>query len=274
MNITSDSVLIIINKTVDILIVWWIFYHIFKSIKNNVKLALIFKGVLAIAFLKIMADLLNLVTVGTILQYVIMWSPIALIVIFQPEIREILEELGRNQLLLRKKILTVNEREKVVMEIVSALDAMKQEKTGALIVIERDTPLNDYISKAKKVNADVTSYVLQAIFYEGNPLHDGGVIIQGDRIACASAVFPTSGNIKNKRLGTRHRAAVGLSEQTDALVLVVSEETGRLSIAIRGELYYNVSIEDAKMTLLDELRPKKALDFADEEEEAIYEENK
>lgn len=274
MNITSDSVLIIINKTVDILIVWWIFYHIFKSIKNNVKLALIFKGVLAIAFLKIMADLLNLVTVGTILQYVIMWSPIALIVIFQPEIREILEELGRNQLLLRKKILTVNEREKVVMEIVSALDAMKQEKTGALIVIERDTPLNDYIAKAKKVNADVTSYVLQAIFYEGNPLHDGGVIIQGDRIACASAVFPTSGNIKNKRLGTRHRAAVGLSEQTDALVLVVSEETGRLSIAIRGELYYNVSIEDAKMTLLDELRPKKTLDFADEEEEAIYEENK
>lgn len=274
MNITSDSVLIIINKTVDILIVWWIFYHIFKSIKNNVKLALIFKGVLAIAFLKIIADLLNLVTVGTILQYVIMWSPIALIVIFQPEIREILEELGRNQLLLRKKILTVNEREKVVMEIVSALDAMKQEKTGALIVIERDTPLNDYIAKAKKVNADVTSYVLQAIFYEGNPLHDGGVIIQGDRIACASAVFPTSGNIKNKRLGTRHRAAVGLSEQTDALVLVVSEETGRLSIAIRGELYYNVSIEDAKMTLLDELRPKKALDFADEEEEAIYEENK
>ncbi len=274
MNITSDSVLIIINKTVDILIVWWIFYHIFKSIKNNVKLALIFKGVLAIAFLKIIADLLNLVTVGTILQYVIMWSPIALIVIFQPEIREILEELGRNQLLLRRKILTVNEREKVVMEIVSALDAMKQEKTGALIVIERDTPLNDYIAKAKKVNADVTSYVLQAIFYEGNPLHDGGVIIQGDRIACASAVFPTSGNIKNKRLGTRHRAAVGLSEQTDALVLVVSEETGRLSIAIKGELYYNVSIEDAKLTLIDELRPKKTLDFADEEEEAIYEENK
>lgn len=274
MNITSDSVLIIINKTVDILIVWWIFYHIFKSIKNNVKLALIFKGVLAIAFLKIIADLLNLVTVGTILQYVIMWSPIALIVIFQPEIREILEELGRNQLLLRRKILTVNEREKVIMEIVSALDAMKQEKTGALIVIERDTPLNDYIAKAKKVNADVTSYVLQAIFYEGNPLHDGGVIIQGDRIACASAVFPTSGNIKNKRLGTRHRAAVGLSEQTDALVLVVSEETGRLSIAIKGELYYNVSIEDAKLTLIDELRPKKALDFADEEEEAIYEENK
>lgn len=274
MNITTDSVLMILNKTLDILIVWGIFYFLIKSIKNNVKLTLIFKGVLIVALLKIISDIFGLITVGTILQYVIMWSPIALIVIFQPEIREILEELGRNQLLVRRKILTVNEREKIVYEIVNAITALKNEKTGALIVLERDTSLNDYVLKAKKIYADVTSYLLQAIFYEGNPLHDGGVIIQGDKISCASAVFPTSSNIKNKRLGTRHRAAVGLSEQTDALVIVVSEETGRLSIAVKGELYYNLSVEDVRMTLIDELRPKKASDFADEEEEAIYEENK
>ena len=119
-------------------------------------------------------------------------------------------------------------------------------------------------------------YLLIAIFYEGNPLHDGGVIIQGDRISCAGAVFPTSSSSKiNKRLGTRHRAALGISEESDAISLVVSEETGRLSVAVKGELYYNLSIDDVRIMLIDELRPKKDLDLDEEEidEEEIYEED-
>ena len=115
-----------------------------------------------------------------------------------------------------------------------------------------------------------------SIFFPNNPLHDGGVIIQGDRITCAGAVFPTSNNAKaNKRLGTRHRAALGLAEETDAIVLVVSEETGRVSIAVKGELFYNLSLDDVRMMLIDELRPKQD-SFEEDmlEEDEVYEEDK
>ena len=107
-------------------------------------------------------------------------------------------------------------------------------------------------------------------------MHDGGVIIEGDRISCAGAVFPTSSSSRiNKRLGTRHRAALGISEETDCLSLIVSEETGRISIAIKGELFYNLTIDEVRMMLIDELRPKKETDFDNEvDEEEIYEENK
>ena len=195
------------------------------------------------------------------------------VVIFQPEIRTILEQLGRNQLLGRHKVLTVDEREHVVYEIVNAVDYMRKERVGALIVIERDISLGNYIDKAKKIYADLTSDLLIAIFYEGNPLHDGGVIIQGDRITCAGAVFPTSNSPKlNRRLGTRHRAALGLSEETDAICLVVSEETGRVSIALKGEMLYNLSLDDVRMMLIDELKPKQNEDYDEEDEDNIDEE--
>ena len=273
---TIESILTIVNKTVDILLVWLIFYYIFKNIKNNVKLTLIFKGVLFVAVLKIVSDIFNFVTIGLLLEYVIMWGPLALIIVFQPEIRTILEQLGRNQLLGRHKVLTVDERERLVYEIVSAMEQLRKERIGALIVIERDVSLSDYIEKAKKIYGDLSNELLVSIFFPNNPLHDGGVIIQGDRISCAGAVFPTSNNLKgNKRLGTRHRAALGIAEETDAVVLVVSEETGRLSIAVKGELYYNLSLDDIRMTLIDELRPKQELDFEESlDEEEIYEENK
>ena len=168
-----------------------------------------------------------------LLEYVAVWGPLAIIIIFQPEIRAALEQLGRTQLLGRHKILTVDERERLVYEIVNAMDQLRKARIGALIVIERDVSLSDYIERAKSIYGDLSSDLLVSLFFPNNPLHDGGVIIQGDRISCAGAVFPTSGNLKgNKRLGTRHRAALGISEETDAIVLIVSEETGRLSIAL------------------------------------------
>ena len=205
----------------------------------------------------------------------IQWGPIALIVIFQPEIRTILEQLGRSQLLGRHKVLTVDERERMVYEMVNAIDTLRKERNGALIVIERDISLGNYIDKAKKLYADLSSDLLVSIFYAGNPLHDGGVIIQGDRITCAGAVFPTSNSSKlNKRLGTRHRAALGLAEETDAICIVVSEETGRVSIALKGELLYNLTLDDVRMMLIDELKPKQDIEFEEEiGEEEIYEEN-
>ena len=274
MSITVDTILSILNKTIDILLVWLMFYYILKNMKNNVKLTLIFKGVLIVAFLKIISDFFKFVTIGLLLEYVIMWGPLALIIIFQPEIRAVLEQLGRSQLLGRHKILTVDERERMIYEIIQSMDYLRKARIGALIV--SDVSLSDYIDKAKKIYGDLTSELLIALFFPNNPMHDGGVIIQGNRISCAGAVFPTSGNSKiNKRLGTRHRAALGIAEETDCIALVVSEETGRLSVAVKGELFYNLSLDDVRMMLVDELRPKQESDFDDEiDEEEIYEENK
>ncbi len=277
MVVTVSDLMNVIRKIVDISLVWFIFYTILKNIKNNVKLSLIFKGVAFVVILKVISDKLGFITVGYLLDYIIQWGPVALIIIFQPEIRTILEQLGRSQLLGRHKALTVDERERMVYEMINAIDYLRKERIGALIVIERDISLGNYIDKAKKLYADLTSDLLIAIFYEGNPLHDGGVIIQGDRITCAGAVFPTSNSSKlNRRLGTRHRAALGLAEETDAICIVVSEETGRVSIALKGELLYNLTLDDVRMMLIDELRPKQDADYDEAElnEEEIYEEDK
>ena len=278
MLITLSDLLNVLRKIVDISLVWFIFYFILKNIKNNVKLSLIFKGVAFVIVLKIISDLFGFITVGYLLDYIIQWGPVALIIIFQPEIRTILEQLGRSQLLGRHKVLTVDEREHMVYEMINAIDYLRKERIGALIVIERDISLGNYIDKAKKLYADLSSDLLIAIFYEGNPLHDGGVIIQGDRITCAGAVFPTSNSSKlNRRLGTRHRAALGLAEETDAICIVVSEETGRVSIALKGEMLYNLTLDDVRMMLIDELKPKQDTDYEEEEEineEEIYEEDR
>jgi len=248
----------IIVKILDIAIVWFMFYQLLKYSRNNFKLTFIFKGVVVIVVLKILSDWLHLNTVGIILEYIISWGPLALIIIFQPEIRNVLESIGRSQLLGRHKTLTVDEREKLVYEIINAVDYLKKNKIGALIVIERDYSLSQFIEPANKLYADISSELLISIFFPNNPLHDGGVIIQGDKITCAGSVFPTSMNASiSKRLGTRHRAALGISETSDCIALVVSEETGRISIAIQSELNYNLSLDDAKLLLLEELQPKK-----------------
>ena len=279
MSITMTDIISILKKIIDISLVWFIFYYILKNIRNNVKLSLIFKGVAFVIILKIISDACGFTTVGLLLEYVIMYGPLALIIIFQPEIRSILEQLGRSQLLGRHKVLTVDERENLVYQVIGAMDSLRKSKIGAIIVIERDISLHPYIEKAKKIYAELSSDLLLSIFFPHNPLHDGGVIIQGDKITCAGAVFPTSNSSKlNKRLGTRHRAAVGITEETDCIALIVSEETGRMSIAIKGELYYNLTIDDVRMMLIDELRPKKESledDYEEEleEEEEIYEED-
>ena len=275
MSITITDILSIVRQIIDVSLVWLVFYFILKNIKNNIKLSLIFKGVFFIVVLYFISEKLGFVTIGVLLDYILQWGPIALIIIFQPEIRTILEQLGRSQLLGRHKVLTVDERERMVYEMVNAIDYLRKERIGAIIVIERDISLGNYIDKAKKLYADLSSELLISIFYRGNPLHDGGVIIQGDRVTCAGAVFPTSNSPKiSKRLGTRHRAALGIAEETDAICIVVSEETGRVSIALKGEMLYNLTIDDVRMMLIDELKPKQDIEFEDEiGEEEIYEEN-
>ncbi len=269
---TLSSMITVLQKIIDISLVWILIYSVLKSLKDNVKMILIFKGVIIIVFVKLLSDYLNLTTVGLLLEYVIMWGPLALIIIFQPEIRNILEHLGRQQILTRHRVLTMDEREKMVYEIMNAVEYLRKSRIGALIVIERDISLRDYIERSKEIYADISSELLISIFFPRNPLHDGGVIIQGNRITSAGAVFPISLNTKiNKRLGTRHRAALGISEESDAIALVVSEETGKISIAIGGVLNYNLSIDDVRMMLVEELKPKHEIllddEFEDEEVE-------
>lgn len=254
---TLSTVWSVFTKILDICIVWCMAYYILKNVKNNVKMILIVKGVLIILVFKLLSDLFDLYTVGVLLEYVLEWGPLAIIVLFQPEIRSFLESIGRTKLLGRHKVLTVEEREKVVYEIMDAIEYLRKNKIGALIVIERDVSLQDYITPATKVYADLTSPLLGTIFFPNSPLHDGGVIIQGDRITCAGAVFKTSMDPNlNKKLGTRHRAALGIAEETDAVALIVSEETGRISIAVDHEIHYNLSVDEFRMMLVDELKPK------------------
>ena len=222
---TINSVLTIIQTIVDISLVWMLIYFVLKNLKNNVKMILIFKGVLIIIILKLLSDyVFKLTTLGYLLEYVKMWGPLALIIIFQPEIRNILEQLGRKQIITNHRTLTMDEREKVVYEITNAVDYLRKARMGGLIVIEREISLNQYIERSKNLYADISSELLISIFFPRNPLHDGGVIIQGDKIACAGAVFPISLNNKiNKKLGTRHRAALGISEEADCIAIIISD---------------------------------------------------
>ena len=265
---TINSIWTMLKVLIDISLVWILVYGVLKNLKNNVKMVMLLKGALIIMIVKGLSDYFNLTTIGLILEYILTWGTLALIIIFQPEIRNALEQLGKKQILTRHRTLTLDEREKVVYEIMNSIDYLRKARIGGLIVIEREISLNDYIQKSKNLSAEISSELLISIFFPRNPLHDGGVIIQGNKITSAGAVFPISLNGKiNKKLGTRHRAALGISEESDCIAIVVSEETGKISMAINGILNYNLSIDDARMLLIEELKPKKELLLDDELEE-------
>jgi len=265
---TTNSIWTMLKALIDISLVWILVYGVLKNLKNNVKMVMLLKGALIIIIVKALSDYFSLTTIGLILEYILNWGTLALIIIFQPEIRNALEQLGKKQILTRHRSLTLDEREKVVYEIMNSIDYLRKSRIGGLIVIEREISLNDYIQKSKTLYADISSELLISIFFPRNPLHDGGVIIQGNKITSAGAVFPISLNSKiNKKLGTRHRAALGISEESDCIAIIVSEESGKISIAINGMLNYNLSLDDARMLLIEELKPKRELLLDDELEE-------
>lgn len=263
-----------VRGLIDISIIWIFIYSIIKNLKGNIKMVFLLKGVIILGIVKILSDWLDLRTTKLILEYIMNWGVFALIIIFQPEIRNALEQLGKKQIITTHRSLTMDEREKIVYELMNALDYMRKSKIGGLIVIEREISLADYIEKSKNLYADISSDLLISIFFPRNPLHDGGVIIQGNKITSAGAVFPISLNGKiNKKLGTRHRAALGISEESDCIAIVVSEESGKISIAIEGVLNYNLSIDDVRMILIEELKPRKEILLDDEFEESEAETN-
>ena len=154
---TFENFWTIFKKIIDICIVWVLLYNVLKNIRKNVKFSMLFKGILAIVVIKLISDFFGLVTVGLLFEYIIAWGPLAIIIIFQPEIRNVLEQLGKSKLLGRHKVLTVTEREKLVSEIGVAVDYLRKNRIGALIVIERDTSLSEYIEKAKQIYAQISN---------------------------------------------------------------------------------------------------------------------
>ena len=251
---TLETLIELARKILDILLVWGLFYFILKSLRKNVKMIMLFKGILIIVITKILADMLDLVTIGYLIDYVIEWAPLALIIIFQPEIRDALEQLGRAQLLGRHKTLSLSELEKSIGEITSAVDYMRKMRIGALIVIERDIQIKDIIDTGIIINSEISPQVLVNIFTPKTPLHDGAVIISQNKIRAAACMLPLASDQDiAKELGTRHRAAIGISKESDAIVVVVSEETGKMSIAKNGTLIADVREDVLKKILIKNL---------------------
>lgn len=188
--------------------------------------------------------MLNLTATSKLFDIVIQWGVLALIVIFQPEIRRALEQLGRGSFLKRYTNTYSRDEEKLIQSVSKAVQYMAKRRIGALIVFEKETGLQDYIETGIPMNSDISQELLTNVFIPNTPLHDGAMIIQGSKIAVAASYLPLSDSFKiSKSLGTRHRAAVGISEVSDAFTVVVSEETGDISVTFDGKLRRDISNE-------------------------------
>ncbi|MBP3892397.1 MAG: diadenylate cyclase CdaA [Solobacterium sp.] len=237
-NFTFENIRTITVMFLDIFIMWVVLYYAIKIVRSNSRTIQIFKGILLVIIVDAIAKFLGLKTLQYLTAIFINWGFLAVIIIFQPEIRSLLERLGKSNVFSRITTLTGNEKENLVDQIVTATMLLSQDQTGALISIEQSYSLDDYIATGTKMNSDVTAELLTSIFVTSTPLHDGAVIIQGDKIACASAYFPPTNLELPSRYGARHRAAIGISEITDAVTIVVSEETGAISITDGGKIFH------------------------------------
>lgn len=255
-----------ILSIVDILVVAYIFYKGYMLIKET-RAEQLLKGIVLIIVLIPISYLLRLEMLYYILNKTLTIGVLAIIIIFQPEIRRALEHLGRTAFEEMHNIQDTEQRNNVVNEIVIAVSNLSEEKTGALIAIEQATGIGEIISSGTILDANITANLLENLFVPNTPLHDGATIIRQNKIVASGCVLPLTNNTTiNKKLGTRHRAAIGLSENSDALVIVVSEETGTISLAINGRLTRNYDKDKLKVILLKimEYRDKKRVKTAGE----------
>lgn len=251
-NIFSISFLI---NVLDVLVVWYVVYKLIQLVRGT-KAIQLFKGVGLFIVLRFLAGLIGLRTLSWLMDQVITYGVIAAIVIFQPEIRRGLEHLGRSPLFKTSKS-EKHEDEVMVQSLDKAIQYMAKRKIGALITIERTTGLEEYVETGIALDADITGELLINIFIPNTPLHDGAVIIRDGKIAVSSAYLPLSESLLiPKEFGTRHRAAVGVSEVSDALTIVVSEETGDVSITMNNQLLSGLSREQYLDILNRELVPE------------------
>ena len=243
---------------VDILVVAFLIYKVIMMVRST-SAARIAKSVLIILILAGVTQLLNMYLLNYILDKILEIGLVALIVVFQPELRRMLEKLGSKNV---REILSVKEEQReidrVIEQTVQACEIMAKERTGVLIVFERSIPLLEYQKSGTVVDACVSSELLRNLFFTKASLHDGAVIIRNDRIAAAGCVLPLTENHNiSSDLGTRHRAGIGISEVSDAVVVIVSEETGTISVAISGMLKRHLAPQTLEKLLLNELAPQR-----------------
>lgn len=242
-----------ISSAVDILLVWYVIYKLINIIRGT-KAVQLLKGILVILIVKVLSDFFNLTTLSWMMGQVITYGFLAIIIIFQPELRRALEQLGRGKFFSRSTSSDDEGQEKTVEAIVKATDYMAKRRIGALISIERETGMSDYIETGIPLNSQISAELLINIFIPNTPLHDGAVIIQRNNVAAAACYLPLSESpFISKELGTRHRAALGISEVTDSITVVVSEETGNISLTKNGELHRDLKIDGLRELLTSEL---------------------
>ncbi len=243
-----------LTDVVDILIVAYIIYRMMKLLKDT-SAARLAKGILVLALVMLLASWFGLTSISYILRMAVYYAPFVLVIIFQPELRRLLEQLGKGNL---SRLLVPSddpdEIEAAINATVSACADMSKTKTGVLIVFERKERLGEIAATGTQLDADPSPELLKNIFFKNSPLHDGALIIRAGKIYAAGCVLPLSGSQTLSRdLGTRHRAAVGMSESSDSVLVVVSEETGAISVAIGGMLKRHLSPEVLKKVLEAEL---------------------
>ncbi|GBD72737.1 putative uncharacterized protein [Tetragenococcus halophilus subsp. halophilus] len=236
----------------DILVVWYLVYKLIQMVQGT-KAIQLFKGVVMFIAIRFLAEVIGLHTLSWLMDQVITYGVIAAIVIFQPEIRRGLEHLGRTPFFTPTKT-EKDQGETMIQAFDKAIQYMAKRKIGALITIERNTGLEEYVETGISLDADITGELLINIFIPNTPLHDGAVIVRNGKVAVSSAYLPLSdSNMISKEYGTRHRAAVGVSEVSDALTIVVSEETGGVTLTLNNQMYNELSQEEYLKLLRDTL---------------------
>ena len=232
---------------IEILIIAFLFYHILLWIKST-KAWNLFKGIIVILLFVLVSAIFQMNTILWLAERTLNVGLFALVIIFQPELRKALENLGEKNFF--GKIFNFSKSDeckfsdRTIEELIKACYAMGKVRTGALIVIEDEILLNEYIRTGIDIDAILSSQLLINIFEKNTPLHDGAVIVRGDRVVSATCYLPLSDSLSlSKNLGTRHRAAVGVSEVSDSLTIVVSEETGKVSIASKGQIYHGIDAD-------------------------------
>lgn len=241
----------------EIIILAYLVYHVINYIKRTRAWVLV-KGLILISLLWVIATILDLSVLKYIITNTLNVGILAVIIVFQPEFRKALEQLGQKNIVKSINFFDDSKGDedqlsiRDIDEIIYATFALSKTKTGALVVIQRDTPLEEYESTGIAIDAKISSQLIINMFEHNTPLHDGAAIVKGNRITAATCYLPLSDNNKlSKDLGTRHRAGIGVSEVTDALVLIVSEETGKVSIAMNGQLVRNIDEDYLRTKLVD-----------------------
>lgn len=244
------------NDFVDILIVTFIIYHLLTLLRGTRAVQLL-KGISVVILLWLISSLFDLRTLRWLIENLLSVGLIAIIIIFQPELRRALEQLGRGGLFGKAHQLDDQLATKAIGEIIKAVSYLGNKRIGALVVIEKETGLTEYIESGIELEAKISNELLRNIFLPNTPLHDGAVIIRDERIIAAGCFLPLTENpFVSKELGTRHRAGIGMSEVSDCLTIVVSEETGQISLAKGGNLERGLTEEQLLSRMYEELKPK------------------